>query len=64
MAIRPEPTYFGVDYYPEHWPASMMDEDMDRIVAMGANIIRIGEFAWHMMDRSTASSTSPSGTTW
>ena len=50
MAMRPEPTYFGVDYYPEHWPASMTDEDMDRIVAMGANIIRIGEFAWHMME--------------
>ena len=50
MAMGPEPTYFGVDYYPEHWPESMMDEDMDRIVAMGANIIRIGEFAWHMME--------------
>ena len=42
--------YFGVDYYPEHWNASMMDEDIDRMVEMGVNIVRIGEFAWHIME--------------
>lgn len=41
----------GVDYYPEHWPIAMMDEDMRRIVALGANTVRIGEFAWHMMEK-------------
>lgn len=40
----------GVDYYPEHWPAGMLDEDIERIVALGANTVRIGEFAWHMME--------------
>lgn len=44
------PLYFGVDYYPEHWPADMIDEDMSRIREMGSNLIRIGEFAWHLME--------------
>jgi beta-galactosidase len=28
-----------------------MDEDIQRMVEMGANIIRIGEFAWHLMEK-------------
>ncbi len=43
--------YLGVDYYPEHWDVSIMEEDMQRIKEMGSNIIRIGEFAWHMMEK-------------
>ena len=43
--------YLGVDYYPEHWDINIMDEDMHRMVEMGANIIRIGEFAWHLMEK-------------
>ncbi len=42
--------YLGVDYYPEHWDKSMIDDDLVRIREMGANIIRIGEFAWHLME--------------
>jgi len=42
--------YLGVDYYPEHWSVDLIDEDLERIVASGANTIRIGEFAWHMME--------------
>ncbi len=42
--------YLGVDYYPEHWPVEMMDEDMRRMREMGCNIIRIGEFAWQKME--------------
>ena len=40
----------GVDYYPEQWPADRMSEDMDRILELGCNVIRIGEFAWHRME--------------
>ncbi|HAS72988.1 MAG TPA: beta-galactosidase, partial [Clostridiales bacterium UBA8960] len=40
----------GVDYYPEHWPIEMLAEDIERIVKMGANTVRIGEFAWHLME--------------
>jgi beta-galactosidase len=43
--------FLGVDYYPEHWPVHMMDDDLQRMVDMGVNIIRIGEFAWHLMEK-------------
>jgi len=43
--------YLGVDYYPEHWPKEMMEEDVKGIKGLGANIVRIGEFAWHMMEK-------------
>lgn len=42
--------YLGVDYYPEHWNDDMLDHDLERIVALGANTVRIGEFAWHLME--------------
>lgn len=42
--------YFGVDYYPEQWEPGMLDEDLDRMVELGCNVIRIGEFAWHLME--------------
>ncbi len=40
----------GVDYYPEQWPADWLDRDLERIVALGANTIRIGEFGWHIVE--------------
>ncbi|MEY8338263.1 beta-galactosidase [Lachnospiraceae bacterium 62-35] len=43
--------WLGVDYYPEQWKASMMEEDMDNILELGCNIIRIGEFSWHRMEQ-------------
>ena len=42
--------YLGVDYYPEHWDENMIDNDLDNIIELGSNVIRIGEFAWHMME--------------
>jgi beta-galactosidase len=44
--------YLGVDYYPEHWDENMIDCDLDNIIELGSNVIRIGEFAWHMMESS------------
>lgn len=41
----------GVDYYPEQWDKSMLEKDLDRIVRLGCNTIRIGEFGWHVMER-------------
>ena len=41
---------FGVDYYPEQWAPALMEADLDRIVELGGNVIRIGEFAWHRME--------------
>lgn len=43
--------YFGVDYYPEHWPQDWLEKDLDTFVELGANTIRIGEFAWHLMEK-------------
>ena len=40
----------GVDYYPEQWDPALMEADMDRILELGGNVIRIGEFAWHRME--------------
>ncbi|MGL4767163.1 MAG: beta-galactosidase [Formosimonas sp.] len=42
--------YLGVDYYPEHWPADMLAPDLARMAQMGVNMIRVGEFAWHLME--------------
>ncbi|REE77744.1 beta-galactosidase [Paenibacillus taihuensis] len=42
--------YLGVDYYPEYWPIELLDEDIDGIVGLGANMVRIGEFSWHKME--------------
>lgn len=42
--------YLGVDYYPEHWDMDMMVEDLKRMKMMGANMIRMGEFGWHLME--------------
>ena len=41
----------GVDYYPEQWNIDLMEQDMDTIVKMGCNVIRIAEFSWHMMEK-------------
>lgn len=41
---------FGVDYYPEQWDPALMEADLDRIMELGGNVIRIGEFAWHRME--------------
>ncbi|MDW4509676.1 beta-galactosidase [Priestia megaterium] len=42
--------YIGVDYYPEHWPENMIEEDIQGIKELGSNMVRIGEFAWHLME--------------
>ena len=38
--------YRGVDYYPEQWGLEVLDEDLDSIIELGANLIRIADFAW------------------
>lgn len=41
---------FGVDYYPEQWPASMSEQDAQRMQDAGVNAVRMGEFAWSVME--------------
>lgn len=41
----------GVDYYPEQWDKNLLEQDLDTIVELGCNVIRIAEFSWHLMEK-------------
>lgn len=43
--------WLGVDYYPEQWDESLLEEDLNNICELGCNVIRIAEFAWHLMEK-------------
>ncbi len=43
--------WLGVDYYPEQWGSQMLDKDLDTILELGCNVIRIAEFSWHLMEK-------------
>lgn len=47
--------WLGVDYYPEQWDPALMEADMDTILEMGGNVIRIAEFSWHLMEKTEGS---------
>ncbi len=40
----------GVCYYPEQWPETMWAEDAQRMVALGLQMVRIGEFTWDLIE--------------
>jgi beta-galactosidase len=40
--------YFGVDYYPEHWPEERWPEDARLMAEAGVNVVRLAEFAWSL----------------
>jgi len=42
--------YFGVDYYPEHWPRERWAEDARLMAEAGMNVVRLAEFAWSKME--------------
>ena len=48
IAIRPP--YLGAAYYPEDWDPSEADRDIEKMLSVGINVARIGEFAWHKME--------------
>ena len=41
-----KPPYFGVAYYPETWDEDLIDVEIQRMLNLGINLVRIGEFAW------------------
>lgn len=43
--------WLGVDYYPEQWDISLLEEDLDNICDLGCNAVRIAEFGWHLMEK-------------
>ncbi len=44
--------YFGVDYYPEHWPEERWPVDAKLMAEAGFNVVRLAEFAWSRMEPS------------
>jgi beta-galactosidase len=42
--------YFGVDYYPEHWPEERWPEDARLMAEAGVNVVRLAEFAWSLLE--------------
>ncbi|MEP1536698.1 MAG: beta-galactosidase [Paracoccaceae bacterium] len=43
----------GVCYYPEHWPEDVWADDARRMAEMGLTWVRIGEFAWSRLERTS-----------
>jgi beta-galactosidase len=42
--------FFGVDYYPEHWPEERWPVDARLMAEAGFNVVRLAEFAWSKME--------------
>ena len=42
--------YFGVDYYPEHWPEERWSIDAQLMKEASFNVVRLAEFAWSRME--------------
>lgn len=40
----------GVCYYPEHWHKELWADDAKRMAELGLKFVRIGEFAWSVME--------------
>lgn len=49
-AIRLEKPTLGVCYYPEHWAEELWENDLDRMLEYGIEVIRIAEFAWNRFE--------------
>lgn len=41
---------YGVAYYPEHWHESEWERDATLMSEAGVNTVRMGEFAWYLME--------------
>lgn len=44
--------FYGVAWYPEHWPVSRWSEDLAIMRDAGMNVVRIAEFAWSRIEPS------------
>ncbi|MBO4468634.1 MAG: beta-galactosidase [Clostridia bacterium] len=48
--VEIKPPFLGVAYYPEDWDSSEIDKDVEKMLSIGINVARIGEFAWRKME--------------
>ncbi len=46
------PLMYGAAWYPEQWAEETWEADLQRMQAMGLNMVRIGEFAWSSLEPS------------
>ncbi|SHF63757.1 beta-galactosidase [Caldanaerobius fijiensis DSM 17918] len=42
--------FYGVDYYPEHWPEDRWEIDAHLMEEAGINVVRLAEFAWAKLE--------------
>lgn len=49
-SINMDKLTLGVCYYPEHWPEELWENDLDRMLDHGIEVIRIAEFAWNKFE--------------
>ena len=52
IPVANERLWLGSAWYPEQWPESAWPEDLRLMKASGANVVRIGEYAWSRMEPS------------
>ncbi|EMD84416.1 beta-galactosidase [Pacificimonas flava] len=52
LPVEFERLWLGSAWYPEQWPEDRWNEDLRLMKAHGANVVRIGEFAWSRMEPS------------
>jgi len=51
-AVASERLWLGAAWYPEQWPESRWDADLELMRRGGANVVRVGEFAWSRLEPS------------
>ena len=44
--------FYGVDYYPEHWPRERWETDIQLMKEMGLDVVRLAEFSWSKLEPS------------
>lgn len=42
--------YYGAAYYPESWPRENVKQDIEHMMSLNMNVVRMAEFAWSTME--------------
>lgn len=50
QSIKMDKLTLGVCYYPEHWEEHLWEDDLNRMLDHGIEVIRIAEFAWNKFE--------------
>ena len=48
--INGERFVMGTCYYPEHWDSSLWEDDLERMLRAGIEVVRVAEFAWNKIE--------------